>query len=263
MMMFKHTRLLVPAACVVAVALFGALRGEAGPSGMPKATFVKGDVTFGPEAGPFDKVKRNGEIPAGVVVKTGEDSRAELKYPDGSIVRIGPASILKIDGVSFDGKTKEVKAESTLVAGQAWAKVAKIVGGEAKFQVKTQNAVAGVRGTVFRVNIEKDDATLVKVYTGAVAVSNSPFFANKGKETGPASPIDPNRKEIAKPFSEVTKKEWEQIVGKQMQVRVGGDGSMTQAEAFTPAQDKTGAEDEWVRWNEARDSGKDVEKGAF
>lgn len=257
----KH--LLIPAAAMAVAALLAAPRIEAGPSGTPKATFIKGDVTVGPEAGPFAKVKRNADIPAGVIVKTGEDSRAELKYPDGSIVRIGPASILKIDGVTFDGKTKEVKAESTLVAGQAWAKVAKMVGGEAKFQVKTQNAVAGVRGTVFRVNIEKDDATLVKVYTGAVAVSNSPFFANKGKETGPVSPIDPNRKEIAKPFSEVSKKEWEQIVGKQMQVRVGGDGQMRQAEAFTPEEDKSGGEEEWVRWNEARDSGKDVEKGAF
>ncbi len=258
----KSISFIVPAA-VVAVAVLLAPRTEAGPTGAPKATFVKGDVTFGPEAGPFEKVKRNGEIPPGVVLKTGEDSRAELKYPDGSIVRLGPASVLKLEGVSFDGKTKQVHAESTLVAGQAWAKVAKLVGGDAKFEVKTQNAVAGVRGTVFRVNIEKDKATLVKVYTGAVAVSNSPFFANKGAETGPVSPIDPNRKQIAAPMAEVSKKEFEQILGKQMQVRIGGDGEMKAAEPFTAADEKASGEEEWVRWNTARDDGKDTEKGTY
>ncbi len=41
-------------------------------SGDPKATFIKGDVTAGPDAAAQKKVKRNQPIPAGSTLKTGE-----------------------------------------------------------------------------------------------------------------------------------------------------------------------------------------------
>ena len=64
---------------------------------------------------------------------------------------------------------------------KAWAKVSKMVGSEARFEVKTENAVAGVRGTVFRVNVEEDAATVVKVYEGAVVVQQSIFQCGQEK----------------------------------------------------------------------------------
>ena len=225
----------------------------------PVASFIKGEVEAGPlvdGATPvaFTRVKRNQEIAPGSVVKTGEDARAELKFSDGSIVRVGPSSQLKVAGAGFNGKTKEVQVEATLVAGKAWAKVAKLVGDDAKFQVKTQNAVAGVRGTIFRVNIDKDEATVVKVYNGAVAVSNSPFFDNSQKD-GPQGPIASDRKQIAAPMAEVSKDVFEKILGKMMEVRVGANGKISEPAAFTKEGD-TQEDPEWVRWNEERDGGK-------
>jgi hypothetical protein len=38
--------------------------------------------------------------------------------------------------------------------------------------VKTSNAVAGVRGTVYWVNVDEDRSTLVKVYDGEIFVAN-------------------------------------------------------------------------------------------
>lgn len=253
-------RVIAPLIVGALVVLAPAAADAGGAAKAPKATFVKGDVSVVAMAGgEAARLKRNQKIEPGSVVKTGDGARAELTFPDGSVVRVGPGSELKVEGAAFDGKSKEVKVEATLVAGEAWAKVAKLVGEESKFQVKTNNAVAGVRGTVFRVNVDRDEATVVKVYNGAVAVA-SPLVAGS-ETTDPGSPINPNRKPIPPPFTEVSQKEFEHILGKMMSIRIP---KATPVSAAAPApftaEDDAKEEPEWVRWNSARDAGKDTEK---
>jgi hypothetical protein len=224
----------------------------------PKATFIKGDVEHGPSAeGPFKRLKKKRKVPVGNFVKTGDGARAELKFPDGSVVRMGPSSILHVSASGFNGKTKEVKVEANVVGGKVWANVSKMVGSEAKFQVKTENAVAGVRGTVFRVNLDQDKATVVKVYNGAVAVSNSPFFANQSADdSAGVGPIRKDRVQIAAPYEKVNKKEFEEIVERMMVVRVGADGAMSKPQPFTLEDEKKDkAEAEWINWNLSCDQG--------
>lgn len=248
------------AALAVGALLISSTSADAGPAAKStKVTFVKGDVQSGTDA-TFARVKRNQELAAGTTVKTGEGARAELTFPDGSVVRVGPNAVLKIDGAAFDGKSKEVKVEATLVGGQAWAKVAKLVGDESQFNLKTNNAVAGVRGTVFRVNVDRDEATVVKVYNGAVAVA-APLIASSDSTSNPTGPINNDRKPIAAPFSEVSKKDFEHILGKMMSIRIpkGGAVSASAPVTFTPEED-TKEEPEWVRWNSDRDAGKNTEK---
>lgn len=251
--------LLLPAAVLTALSLLLLpTEGDAKAGQGPIASFVKGDVEYGQKAdGPMKRLKKKRKVPPGSFVKTGDDARLELKSPDGSVVRVGPASVVHISASGFDPKSKQVQAEANVVSGQVWANVSKLVGSEARFQVKTQNAVAGVRGTVFRVNIDRDKATVVKVYNGAVAVSNSPFFTNQDKDSAGVGPIRKDRKEIAAPFQEISKKEWEQRVEKMMQVRVSADGQMTKAAAFTLEEEKAAdeAEAEWVNWNLSCDQG--------
>ena len=55
--------------------------------------------------------------------------------------------------------------------GKLWAKVTSAIHGEQKFQVETENAVAGVRGTTFRVDANQDKSVRVRVYDGQVAVA--------------------------------------------------------------------------------------------
>jgi hypothetical protein len=238
---------------LAAFALFGSSTAMAAAG--PVASFVKGTVESGPSAeGPFTKVKRNDALTGGTFLRTGENARAEVKFTDGSVIRVGPSSTLHLAAAGFDASKKEVKVDATLVGGKAWANVAKLVGSEAKFEVKSANAVAGVRGTVFRINVEKDAATVVKVYDGAVAVSNSPFFSDKPDKNAALTPIDPNRRQIAAPFQEISKKEWEQVVARMMETRVAADGQMSTATAFTSDKDKL-EDPEWVNWNLACDKG--------
>jgi hypothetical protein len=232
--------------------------GTAGKDKGPKASFVKGTVEHGASAdGPWKRLKKKRKVPVGNFVRTGESARAELKFADGSVVRLGPSSMLHVTASGFDGKSKTVAVNAEVVGGKVWANVSKLVGSDAKFQVKTQNAVAGVRGTVFRVNLDKDKATVVKVYNGAVAVSNSPFFANQTGTGDSVGPIDKNRKQIAPPFAQIDKKEWEQRVEKMMAVRISAKGVMAPAESFSMEEEtkKEAEEAEWVNWNLSCDNG--------
>jgi hypothetical protein len=252
--------LIAPLVVGALVALAPAAADAGADTKAPKATFIKGDVTVGAaEGGEFAKVKRNQEIQPGSLVKTGDGARAELTFPDGSVVRIGPGSTLKVEGVAYNGKSKEVKVEATLVGGAAWAKVTKLVGEDSKFQVKTNNAVAGVRGTVFRVNVDRDEATVVKVYNGAVAVA-APLIGGS-EAPDPGSAINPDRKPIAAPFSEVSKKEFEHLLGKMMSIKIPKNTPVSAAAPapFTAEEDNK-EEPEWVRWNSERDAGKSTEK---
>ena len=250
--------LAVSSLAVVGLVVFGfSSHTEAGGDVGAKASFVKGTVEIAPSAdGPFQSLRKKKPVKVGYFVRTGADSRVELSFSDGSVLRLGPESLLEMQAGQFNTKTKEVGVEATLVAGKVWAKVSKLVGSDAKFKVKTQNAVAGVRGTIFRVNTDRDKATVVKVYQGAVAVSNNPFFAEKGDSATAGSGLGRGSdvKQIAPPFQQVSKKEWEQVVGRMMEVRVGADGKMADASRFDADKDKV-EDPEWVNWNLACDIG--------
>jgi len=115
-------------------------------------------------------------------------------------------------------------------------------GPEDTFEVETENAVAGVRGTAFRVNRGTDRATVVKVYAGAVAVAN-PNVPQAQHKPGERVRVDGPKA--------VTQKQWEQVVLQQMQaVRVSATGEMEQY-AFTAQEE---AADAWVLWNQERDA---------
>jgi hypothetical protein len=146
------------------------------------------------------------------------------------------------------------KAQTKLTAGKMWASVTKAVGGESRFAVRTENAVAGVRGTTFRVNAEEDGSTLVKVYEGAVAVSNAPIMEKQ--KAGQKGPIDfEGRKQVAAPFQEVSLQEWEKIVGKMFSLKVAVNGEQAEPVSFTAANDSASPEDaDWVAWNREMDT---------
>jgi hypothetical protein len=223
-----------------------------------KVSFLKGQAERSEKAdGPWSKIKRNDPVHVGDYLRTQADSRLEVTYSDKSTVRIAAATTMFIADAKVDSAKQERQVTTSIVAGKAWAKVSSAVGSDNKFEVRTDNAVAGVRGTTFRVNANEDKSTIIKVYAGAVAVSNAPFFEKKAttEATSPTGPIDfANRKPIDQPYKEVTKKQWEQLVADWMEVKIAADGVMQPATKFAAA-DEQAEDKEWVAWNEGRDSG--------
>jgi hypothetical protein len=183
------------------------------------------------------------QVGQGDTIATADDARLELKFSDGSALRVGPRAKLQLTEAHFGGGPAKRRMTAKLFFGNIWAKVTSVIQGEQKFAIETENAVAGVRGTTFRVDARTDKSVLVRVYAGAVAVAkNVPTYASgkPGEE----------RHEVAGP-DEISRDQWEKIVGRQMQIVIAADGTPGDPEAFTADAEK---DDAWAAWNQARDA---------
>jgi len=217
------------------------VRAEAGDNA--RVSFLDGKANA-TSSGKKAALQKGAVVRVGDVVETDPGAKLELEMTDGSVLRIGPASRLELKAAHF-GAAGEKTFSAKLLFGRVWSKVSGLVGRESKFEVETDNAVAGVRGTTFRIDARADKSLLVRVYAGSVAMAPGGVLAlKKGPEKG-------KRVQVAGP-SQVSLKEWEKIVGKMMQLAINADGSPATAEAtpFTAEDDKG---DEWAAWNQAMD----------
>jgi len=177
----------------------------------------------------------------GDTIETQDASRLEVRFSDGSLLRLGPGSKLQLSEAHFGGGPSRRRLSARLFFGKLWAKVTSVIQGDQKFQVETENAVAGVRGTTFRVDANADRSALVRVYDGAVAVGKkTPLYAEQRRQA---------RREVPGP-DEVTRDEWEKLVGRQMQIFISADGTPGEPEQFSPEVDK---DDPFALWNQQRD----------
>lgn len=186
-------------------------------------------------------------------VRTGEKARIEIQLPDRSILRFDQQTTFKMKTVFFDAQegSRDVKVQMT--AGKSWANVRKIFGSKKTFEIASANAVAGVRDTIWRMDAGLDKSTLIRVYEGSVEVYN-PFVRPdyKPEEGGFKAPREVRGpQEVPRPYGEISKDQWEQIVLTQMmQIVVPPTGKPQEPMAFSAEDDQR---EEWVRWNQERD----------
>lgn len=223
------------------LALLGSLfaAGTALADGAATVSFLAGKAELRHQ-GQTGALSVGAPVAAGDEVATGAGSRLELTLADRSVVRLGPSSKLTLREAEVEGQG-EKKFSAKLLFGKLWAKVASTLGGESHFDVETENAVAGVRGTIFRVDARHDRSVLVRVYAGAVAVAAMNRLPQMAHGT--------TRHEVAGP-TEVDKRTYEKLVAKMMQVRVSASGELGEPTSFTAESE---AQDRWVAWNEGRD----------
>lgn len=186
-------------------------------------------------------------------IKTYAKSRIEIQFPDRSILRFDEKSNFKLKKLLFDFPTSSRDIKVEIVLGKSWANVRKIFGAKKTFEVASANAVAGVRDTIWRMNVETNKGTLIRVYEGVVQVYN-PFvkpeykLEKEGFKT-PAEVAGPQ--EVPPPYHEVSRAEWEEIVLQQMmQIIIPPAGKPSKPSQFNMEED---LKEEWVRWNQKRD----------
>jgi len=134
---------------------------------------VRGTVELkAPGQDAFVAVTADRNARTGSVLRTGQDGHATLRWTDGTSLRVSPDTTLTIDKCSFNKRSNVSLSHFTLSAGRVWVHVVKLLSAEAKFEISTPTATAGVRGTSFAVEVTSGGGTDVRVYEGEVEVSS-------------------------------------------------------------------------------------------
>ncbi|MHB8878920.1 MAG: FecR family protein [Myxococcaceae bacterium] len=179
-----------------------------------KIAVVEGKATRTPKGGQAVALAAGSEVEVGDVLDVPKGGNLKLQLNDESVIMLGEASQLTIDEASFSGQDRK-GFFATLNIGKFWTKVSKAVGGSSKFEVKTGKAVAGVRGTIFRIDsktlLAAANSTAPKRMVSKVAVTQGvvQVDAPVKKAAAGALPQKGPRKQVPGP-QQISLDEWEQ-----------------------------------------------------
>lgn len=104
-------------------------------------------------------------------VRTYVESSLELKFQGGTILKLGENSVVSLSTLLQNQSSNATKSNVKVGSGQVWANVRKLVSKKSKFTFETPTAVAAIRGTRIRIEVDKSK-TVVDVYEGSVSVRN-------------------------------------------------------------------------------------------
>ncbi|MDD2670911.1 MAG: FecR family protein [Syntrophales bacterium] len=195
----------------------------------------------------WQQLRTGAALKGGDQVSVEARSRMEIRLADRSVMRFAENTRFRISKIDVSDGSGSRTASVNMVMGKTWANIAKSLGAKPNYEISSRNAVCGVRGTLYRMDVEDNQSVLVRVYEGEVSVSGAP----KGAEpTGVEGPPDRVSGPVSVPGPKpVSMEEWIYIVKSMQQIRIGGDGIPQKPESFTESEDR----DAWVDWNRALD----------
>jgi hypothetical protein len=213
-----------------------------------RVTFVQGEVHRQASAeGTWTAISLGAFVQAGDRIMTMKGGRLELQLPDKSIIRFDEHSDVRLVRAEYNPVQSKRNVYFSLALGKTWANIQQVFGSSKGIQVETENAIVGVRGTVFRLNVAPDKSAIVKVYRGRVAVSRPQRVPAPG-EPGSRIRRVPGPTRVEGPHR-VMMEEWIRIVEAMQQITVSPDGIPSKPRTFTLEEDLN----DWVRWNVERD----------
>lgn len=129
-------------------------------------------IVFAPGGADVKRGADTLQASVGFVLLRGDEVRSkeesvDIQSTSGSLIRLKAYSSVKITSLSLTNSTPETKLEA--VAGKMLVKVNKKTKNE-EFSVVTPTALAGVRGTLFAIELDQNGKTSVKVFEGSVAM---------------------------------------------------------------------------------------------
>ncbi len=135
-------------------------------------TAVHGNVRFKTAEGSFQALRAETQLNGGETVLTGPGGSVSYRFADGTRLTQQASSRLVFGRLAAFGKTGMVSTELGLESGRVEASASRQQAPAGGFSVRTPVAVAGLRGTGFRLNLSEDGARLAsEVLEGAVGVS--------------------------------------------------------------------------------------------
>jgi hypothetical protein len=193
-------------------------------AGVGKVALLEGKAARRDANGQESELKVGSELELRDTLSVGEKSNVKLVLTDESVIMLGANSQLFFDEATFEGQVRK-GFSAKLLFGRVWAKVKQMAAGsDAKFEVTTERAVAGVRGTIFRVDYASTakgtipmpkPSMVVRVVQGRVVVQIPQVVTKQAPVTSarpPPTAGDKNqpRTQVAPPH-EISMKQWMQL----------------------------------------------------
>jgi len=196
----------------------------------------------------WNKAQLDQAVKEGEWLKTEIESRCELSIIDGTVIRIDENTNLQVEGLEVEGDPI-LKVKLSVPIGRIWTNVKKLSRGS-KFNVKNPVVVAGVRGTVYSMDVLPDSSARIKVYKGKVAVSNEPLKNRMEQKQGFGEVKQvPGPHQVQGPHK-VSLERWLVVVKAQQEMWISKAGKYN-VKPFSIKKDIK--KNEWTKWNMERD----------
>jgi hypothetical protein len=189
-----------------------------------RVTLLNGTASVIPEGEKrWHPLKVGNILKGGDRVNTGSKSRLEVILQDNTILRFADNTRFKVLRIGGSEKSKVKNVKIHLTMGRTWANVRKTLGVKANFELSCENAVAVVRGTIYRMNVNDDKSVLVRVHDGLVYVTRGGKIIEPPKKVEAPHRI-PGPTVVPGP-KKVTLEEWTYILKSMQQIGVKKDGT--------------------------------------
>jgi hypothetical protein len=135
---------------------------------------VKGKVEIKKAGYPrFFPANKNTIVNPGDQIRTTAGAEAVVTLENMAVNGLGADTEYTLKSLEVNPETKSVQVSVEIPQGKLWSEVGHLKTEDSNYVVETPAAVTGVRGTVFRVEVEKDTSTTnVSVLSGEVAVNS-------------------------------------------------------------------------------------------
>ena len=157
---------------------------------------LSGSITANSQEGQSLLLALGAKITEGMQIDTGNNSFLTLELPDQSRISLPSNSRIRVAKLRMARYTKSPRTEILLLNGKVESKVAPLEQNKGRFEVRTPMAVAGVRGTQFRVGIGAN-GMVTEVLSGKVEVEHQSGRGGQGLHAGQGNVT--NMKTIGKP----------------------------------------------------------------
>lgn len=131
---------------------------------------VQGDVSIVTKAGETVAAKVGASLAEGTLIATADEGFVALQLKDGTSFALPPASNLQLSKLQIQDYTDRPRTALTLQKGRITSLVTPFSVPKSQYEVQTPLAIAGVRGTRFRINFD-GDRSFSEVLQGTVNVA--------------------------------------------------------------------------------------------
>jgi hypothetical protein len=182
-------------ACGVALAAVLVICSAQAATGRAVVRNVRGAASYAEQGGEWKPLKTGQALAPGATVKTGVDGAADLFLGDnGPDVHLFDSTTLGLDRLQVErtGMDALVETQLNLTAGTIRGDVKKLAAGS-KYEVKTPNAVVGIRGTKYQISangvVHVIEGSMVVVYINPSTQAMSTHTVGAGQSFVP--PVNP------------------------------------------------------------------------